>query len=221
MGSDPIPRVLRKQIEGDYFTSTSEGLSPTAGVSTGQYTLVATTGGPEIIVHRTSIDLSGYTRQKLTFYPTSVIIQQGEIDNFFTAGAVGNAYVWDLVTTTPVTDEDLIGWQIHVVGQTQAVPGFSRSNFSLQEIVYGRLRLFSLNSNVPDYFVQTQQKEWGLLSETAGHSLYLTRVILPYTGVTGTISIPEVAFVVTGVTSKEKDLIYVQQLRRVFELQQS
>ena len=81
------------------------------------------------------------------------------------------------------------------------------------------MRMFSLNSNDPNYFVQTQLKEWGLLTETAGHSLYLTRVILPATGTSGTISIPEVAFIVTGLTTKEKDLVYIQQLARTFELQ--
>ena len=219
MPEEPIPRVLRKQIPGDYYISTSEGLSPQPGVSTGQYEMVTTTGGVPILAYRTNLDLSGYVKQELTFYPTSTIVQQGEFDGYFTSDASGAVWVWDLVTTTPITKEDLINWETSIVGRVQEIPGFLRSNFSLQEIVYGRLRLFSLNSNVPNYFVQTQLKEWGLLSDTAGHSLYLTRVILPLTGNTGTISIPEVAFVITGVTSKEKDLVYIQQLARTYELQ--
>jgi len=219
MAEDSIPRVLRKQIPGDYFLSTSEGITIQPGVSTDQYEIITTTGGSPILTYRTNLDLSGYVRQDLTFYPTSVIIQQGAFDAFYTAADTGAAWVWDLVTTTPVTDEDLTNWEVHLVGRTSEIPGFLSSNFSLQEIVYGRMRMFSLNSNDPNYFVQTQLKEWGLLTETAGHSLYLTRVILPATGTSGTISIPEVAFIVTGLTTKEKDLVYIQQLARTFELQ--
>jgi len=219
MGTDPKPRVLRKQVPGDFFLQLAEGLATQPGVSTGAYRIVTTTGGAQLVVYQTNLDLSGYVRQNLTFYPTSAIVQQGEIDNFFTTSASASVFVWDLITTTPVKESDIEEWEIHTVGRTQKIPGFLRSDFSLQEIVYGRLRLFQLKSNVPDNLIQTQLKEWGLLSDTAGHSLYLTRVVMPFLGVTGTISIPEVAFVITGVTSKEKDLVYIQQLARTYELQ--
>jgi len=221
MPTEGTARVLRKQMQGDYYTQTSEGLSTLAGVSTGAYNIVNAAVGVQLLEQRTKIDLSGYTREELTFYPTNAIIQQGEFDGFYNVEADGAVWVWDLVTTTRVTDSDLVNWVRDLPGMMTAVPGFLRSNFGLQEIIYGRMRLFTKKTTAPDYFVQTQLKEWGLLSETAGSEIYLTRVLFPATGNTGTISIPEVAFVITGISTKEQDSVYISQLRRTYELQQA
>jgi len=214
--SQPTMRILRKLLpKANNVSQTPEGLT---NITNGWRTVI-TESGQEILVYQTYFDLSGYTREDLTFYPSSVIIQQGIADHHVAGPLVtegAQVRSWDLVTTSKLTDEDLQKWLISP--HNMRIPGFASSDMNLQQVVQGRYRQWAQNSTMVGFLPIFDRQAWGLLSETAGSKLHITRIYQGITGTNGYMNIPDTDWVILGSTKEEDDLIYIEQLRRTYEL---
>jgi len=186
-----------------------------------------------------TIDLSGYERQDLTFFPYASFLQEGGFW-LYTDGA--GAYTIDVLSSIPIDFDTLY---TNMVGQSS--PGFtplSFGTFAVQAqnpdtVIHSQFRLQSRNSQFPgNFFLETELEAFGSsLEPTAADKLYFYRVVLllqdanpdpgdpsatppippgePY----GTdLLIPAGRIKIPGRMMKEPDLEYMMRLKRSYEL---
>jgi len=160
-------------------------------------------------------DLSGYTREDETLFPQAVVIQEIQP---IAGGNVINARRLDLVTKKIVTTDDLA----NTMGTlTIAPPGSMHSRFSLEEVIFGRMQLWTNLVDINNTAGQTQETQWGTGDATASEKLYITQAwYLPKSASLPeqSITIPEGAYVVPSLIVKEPDLEYIMRLKRSHDL---
>ena len=223
MVKDQTQRQMFKQIpQGSCLFSYSGGIiSQTELFGEGwEYIPQASLEIPNI-VNRQYIDLAGYTEQELTLFTQAVDFQH---DQFATAHAAALLqpqvlYVYDFLTTRRITNLELGDLSTNT-------PAFSDSTLDLMECVYGRQTTAFLNNNIElvGAMVPTYTDTFGSGNATATDKLHWTRIIwsLPQavpqaqdiilaTGATN--------LVVSAITGKEKDLVYIERLRRSYVTQ--
>jgi len=213
----PIGRVLRKILPGaTNILQTPTGLTQ---LTNGWRSVIQPYGG-EIIVLQDEFDMSGYTREDWTFYPGSVQVQQSISDLHHPAPlGPGGAAVrcWDIVTTQQIREEQLQNWM--PTAQSVNAPGFPNSPLSLTNVIWGRFRQFHQNSTIVGVLPLTDSQGWGLLSETAGSKIYITRIYQSLVGENGNLNIPDTAWVIVGGSVAEKEYVHIEQLRRVYDVE--
>ncbi len=220
MVSDTTQRQMFKQIgSGSCLFTYSGGIISTA-TPNGEGWEYIEQATPEIpnLVNRQYIDLAGYTQKELTLFTQSVDFQH---DKFATAHAAALLqpqvlYIYDLLTTRRIKTNELSD----LVNST---PAFLNSTLDLMECVYGEHTTAFLNSNIAllGAMVPTYTDTFGSGNATASDRLHWTRIIwtVPQaqpqeqsmglgTGATN--------LVVAGITGKEKDLVYIERLRRAY-----
>jgi len=156
-------------------------------------------------------DLSGYTLEDETLFPQSVIVQQ--IQPIIGDGV--NIHRLDLVTKKVVTIEDLGT----IYGSfTIAPPGSMHSRFNLEDIIYGRMQLWTNMVDISSTLGQSQETNWGVGDATAAEKLYITQAwYIAKLPAEQSINIPEGAYVVPSLITKEPDLEYIMRLKRSHE----
>lgn len=170
-------------------------------------------------VWRGYIDLAGYTKDDLTFFPQAVDIQNamlagGTPYDPSTGNGVQACVIYDLVTTRYVRDEEAL---VNNVGFLTPGAGLSIPNLDLQEVIYGEGRLFIPYSTDNGIWRVVQADSFGVGSPTATDRIHITRIVLPlFAGDSESVNIPSCNFVIGGVTGHEKDLVYVERLRRAY-----
>lgn len=190
--------------------------------------------------YETTIDLSGYERQDLTFYPYASFLQEGGFW-LYTDGA--GAYVYDVVSSVPI---DYTSLYFGIVGQ--GTPGFTSLSYDpTQElrfqdpttIIHSHLRLQSRNIQFPgNYFLANELESIASsLEPTAADKLYFYRVVLllrdanpdpgdpsatppipPGNPFGSDILVPAGRILIPGRLMKEPDLEYIMRLKRSYEL---
>ena len=191
--------------------------------------------GPTVplgLYYQDTIDLSGYARKDLTFYPEIGFNQIG----------VGPGIVGDdggelldcvFITTVPLTDITSLWWWT-VSGSSPALPQFDNPSigFSVQDatqwetLLYCEQRLYARNVNVPgaSAFMQLiNRAQLGSLEATAADKLFITRVVLPYSNTAPfqdftQITVPPSRVGFIGTMAKEPELEYMMRLKRSYEL---
>jgi len=190
--------------------------------------------------YETTIDLSGYERQDLTFFPYASFLQEGGFW-IYTNGA--GCYTLDVLSSIPIDYDTLYGL---MVGQCS--PGFIPLSFSPtypintqnpDTVMHSQFRTQSRNIQFPgNFFLDTELEAFGSsLEPTAADKLYFYRVVIllqdadpspgdpsatppippgePY----GTdLLIPAGRLKIPGKMMKEPDLEYMMRLKRSYEL---
>jgi len=160
-------------------------------------------------------DLSGYTLEDETLFPQAVVVQ--EIQPIAGANVI-NAHRLDLVTKKIVTTDDLS----QIYGSfTIAPPGSMHSRFSLEEVIFGRMQLWTNLVDINNTAGQVQQTQWGTGDATAAEKLYITQAwYLVKSGALPeqALNIPEGAYIIPSLIVKEPDLEYIMRLKRSHEL---
>jgi len=160
-------------------------------------------------------DLSGYTLEDETLFPQAVVVQEIQP---IAGGNVINAHRLDLVTKKAVNTDDLA----QIMGSfTIAPPGSMHSRFSLEEVIFGRMQLWTNLVDINNTAGQTQQTQWGTGDATAAEKLYITQawyLVKSASLPEQSITIPEGAYVVPSLVVKEPDLEYIMRLKRSHEL---
>lgn len=217
--------VLRKLMEGALFNS---NLDPSPPIDPGQIVIDPLTGGSEweiyeptgstniqIMINRQYFDTQGYSVEDQTFFPLAPQVQQ--------QGVVTSSYnatqIVDLITVKPIVDADFDKMFPPPLDYSTPVPGSLGSLHNLQDIIYGRMRLFLLSTDINDFSRLEQDVSWGIPSATARDRIFITRIVFVTkdVGANQYVSIPPSAWVIGGVVAEEKDLVYVERLRRGYD----
>jgi len=173
--------------------------------------------------NRTYVDLSGYTQQELTTFIQGVDIQIETLIRSLGTGIIEVTYL-DILSTRRLSVAELTDWAIP--GVNGDVPGFLDNTVDLQEIIYGERTTLAQNTVVPalvgSKYVILEKETFGSGSASAADRLHWSRVYwFNGSGPEEVIMIPASNLVAQAVTVKEKDLVYIERLRRAYTQERS
>ena len=186
--------------------------------------------GASVYFHETQIDLSGYAMDSLTFFPNSVGLQDPGIYTFLPQTILPDApqqaiQVIDIITSVPIIQAA----GILAVAQTQ-LPfpnntgiGMLGSTHEFETILFGMFRFFTANTNIPypGYCQLERSQRFDSGEPTAADKLYCYRIVstLQQDLVDGdSLQIPACRQLIAGTMSAEPELVYMQRLKRSYEL---
>jgi len=168
-------------------------------------------------VNRTYIDLTGWADQDLTTFTQGVDIQLSLMPRSSTLG-IPEITCLDLITTRRLTDAEITGWPI--AGLDVDVPGFLNNTVDLMEVIYGERTTFAQNQSIVvagTVYVILGKETFGSGNPTAMNRMHWTRIYwINGSGVDEVIALPAANLVVQAMTVEEKDLIYMERLRRSY-----
>ena len=176
-------------------------------------------GVDNVLFHETQIDLSGYAMDSLTFFPTSLGLQDPGVYLFQPGAPSTNSAieVLDIVTSVPM---DIA--TINSVANFNVGPGMLGSLYEFETIIFGSYRFFTENTVIPfpNYQQLERSQRFDSGEPTAADKLYCYRVVTTSVGLdeTSNISIPAARQLIAGVMGEEKELVYMQRLKRSYEL---
>jgi len=214
--ADPKAHQLYKQLSG----TSVQYLADTPGTSvTGQWSVIREDANMLILAHRTYIDLSGWTRQDLTTFTQGIDIQKQQLPlRSLTAAGMMTCDEFDFITTRRLTDAEL-DFDV-TLGGGESLPGFSASTVDLMEVIYGERMQYAVNATVQFSYVQISGETFGSGNPTAQDKLHWTRLFLIRApqNLDG-FTIYSTNLVVQAMTVEEKDLVWLERLRRSYVLQ--
>jgi len=188
--------------------SETPGLSAVAG--TGWTTFQP--GAIPYFIHRTYIDLAGWTRQDLTMFTQGVDIQKGIMPLLGGSKTATGLREFDLITTRVLSDDECAVYL--------NIPGSTPSTVSQQEVIYGEFTEYGRNSTITNTFIKTNLETIGSGVPTAMNKLHWTRIFFFHVPADGdTVVMDNVNLVVQAMTVEEKDLVWMERLRRSYVLQ--
>jgi hypothetical protein len=226
MPTDVKPHQLYKQISGVTLSySETPGSSGVLG-GTSWEALDATIASPITVywVNRQYIDLAGWTKEELTMFTRGVDIQK-QLMPLSNAGNVSAGInEMDVLSTRALTDLECEVYATGLGGVTLAPggggPGFLPSTMSLMEVIYGEIAQYAQNTQIPGTYIRTNVETFGSGNPTATDKLHWTRIyyaVLPADG--DAFVIHPTNLVIQTTTAKEKDLVWMERLRRSYVLQ--
>jgi hypothetical protein len=164
-------------------------------------------------VWRGYLDLAGYENEQLTFFINGINVQE----NQGITGAGDRILVSDLITKTPITDDELN--LAYYQGQVHYAPGFGYSLHDMEQTLMGRLRQYYHDSGwtMTDLQMLSSSNTWGEGNATAANRIFITRIVTCADD-DAQLSIPNANYQVAGVAMDEPDLEYIMRLRRDYEL---
>lgn len=172
-------------------------------------------------VNRTYIDLEGWSKQELTTFTQGVDFQHALMPRASTLGIL-EVTCLDILTTRRLTDGEISNWGI--AGLADDPPGFLASTSDLMEVIYGERTTFAQNNNIDGLagalYVTIDKEAFGSGNPTATDKLHWTRVYwLNGSGDTEAMHLPATNLIVQALTVEEKDLVWMERLRRSYVLQ--
>ena len=175
-----------------------------------------------ILVHETNIDLSGYAMESLTFFPDGVGLQDPGIYAFL-PGEISSGFqglvVLDIVTSVPMDTQTVMTTMLNDI----TGPAMIGSLYEYETILYGMYRFFSPNTNItfPNYQSLVRSQRFDSGEPTAADTLYCYRIVgmvtLDLDG-SSIVQIPAARQILSGAMGDEPDLVYIQRLKRSYEL---
>ena len=209
MPKDMTARQLVKQIP---FVSVSgiELVSQESTIVGEGWEQINYAGGGIIFVWRGFIDMAGYTQDDLTFFTQAVDVQRSQIPLLSTNTTWLN--IVDLVTTRSLRDNEL-----YPNNYKNGFIGFPGPNLDIQEVVYGEWSSVTPYSATNVTAVKLDGDTFGTGNPTAADRLHVTR-IATFNGTAsgGSFTLGACNYVIGGVTAHEKDLVYIERLRRAY-----
>lgn len=216
MATDMQARQLIKMVPA--LSATVDLDDDTATVIGQGWEAITHPGFNIVLVWRGYIDLAGYTRDELTFFSQAVDVQDNG-PSLAGAGILSTSIV-DMVTTRRISNSEIN--PINSNGFIGVVPGLPLSGLDIQEVVYGNHRAFTGYSATNPSLFQVFGSTFGSGNPTASERLHITRVVVPTgSGTAQACYVHSCNFLIGGVTSHEKDLIYIERLRRAYTQQRS
>jgi hypothetical protein len=171
--------------------------------------------------HETVIDLSGYAMESLTFFPQAIGLQDPGIYTYFPGdGSTFNGIqVLDIVTSVPMDLNAVANIQANGIG-----PGMLGSLYEFETLLFGMYRFFTANTNIPypNYQQLERSQRFDSGEPTAADKLYCYRIVSLFSSgfpeTTSFVKIPAARQLIGGAMGEEKELIYMQRLKRSYEL---
>jgi len=177
-------------------------------------------------VNRTYIDLSGWTRQDLTTFTQGIDIQVASMPRANTLGIL-EVTCLDIITTRALTDVEISNWGIAGIGEDP--PGFLDNTTDLMQVIYGERTTYAQNTSIAGVagavYVILDRETFGSGNPTAMDKMHWTRVYwmngsnFPAPPDVQVMLLPAANLVVQAMTVEEKDLVWIERLRRSYVLQ--
>jgi len=159
------------------------------------------------------IDLAGWSKQDLTMFTQAIDIQKSYLSR--SSGAPTSLPIvkeLDIITTRKLTEVEIT--------TLATAPGYLGNTVDLQEVIYGLIRTLGENISIPRTYQVLDVETWGSGNPTAMDKLHWTRIIqLTIVGPGADLFIYPTNLIVAAVTMKEKDLVWMERLRRSYVLQ--
>jgi len=216
------PFEIKKSIDGAHFiydqASNTWAVNPDSVLYTGAnwQALSAST-----FLSQETLDISGLSMQELTLFFGSQGLQRSFLYSttiLTTPTGGGGCVDTFIVSDVPLGDA------------TGATPfsefaGFNVSPDDYINTKFAHGRVMVQSTNAPLTMIESDQWSFGSGEPTASDSLYMYRwvSILSNAGVAlenDSLSVPDLRYVATGITTKEPDLMHINRLRLSYEQQQ-
>jgi len=201
-----LPAVTLDFSNGTTWEKTASDTAPYFAV-----TLV----GPDGFAFQDQIAIDGWTKQGLTAFFSNQYIQRdgpyipsGPVDTTDTLQA--RDYV--IITDVPLSLSTTV---IHA--------GFMDDSSDYTTVKFGQVNIFMQSTTTPTLMINADG--WGIGSgqPTAAGTLYVTRIVIPHKNnpaPTDAVEFPAMRYVAQGVASEEPEFVYLNRLKRSYELQQ-
>ena len=148
----------------------------------------------------------------------SVFLQGVDIQEGYPPFGSAACTIVDMITTEYLDDQTLIDAYKYTTGDGD-LPGFPRSSYDMQQVVYGRVRTYTTDTAWGDLALQGVST-FGTCAATTADKLHITRVV--YSAVTGgagfTSHIPPCNYVTAIMVAKEDELPFLMRQKRSYEL---
>jgi hypothetical protein len=186
----------------------------------------------KFFAYQTSIDVSGWGNQGLSFFPIQAGIQEGSTYNYLVDDSLR---VIDLISDSPLDVSAFAEPNLSDITQ-RTVPGLLQvittnelrtfAPLGWENILYGNDRLFQHNNNLQGTLVlPVSSRDFGSMNPTASDKLYVTRILVLDVGITtqvgGILDVPKTRFIMKGQLKEESDLSYVFRLKDSFKTTQT
>jgi len=171
--------------------------------------------GPTVFINDTYFDLAGLSMDAKTLFFEAAGMQEPYPIASAAATAGNGAVIMDLMTTSPLTDENLV--------QALIYGNLDKSKLSFEQTVYFRYRVMSFNlDNVAGtYMVTTSDNQLGSLEPTASDRIYCYRVVsLGANNANGTYLTAGARYLLKATAKEEPEFEYLMRLKRSYDLQQ-
>jgi len=164
-------------------------------------------------VNRQYIDLSAWAIQELTTFTQGIDIQNQFLPQY--TGVIPNVWIVDYISTRRLTDDELTK-----LGTNGSLPGFAGNTGDLMEIIYGQSIQLAVNAQVSLTYVQVGGSPFGSGNPTAMNKMHWTRhIICPGAAPGANLILYPTNLIVQALTVEEKDLVWMERLRRSYVLQ--
>lgn len=169
-------------------------------------------GLPDTAVQREYFDLSGYSLEDLTVFFQGVDLQEP----LCLTGNDAAPSIIEIISTEFITDAEILATQS---SQPISAPGFSVSTNNMEQIIYGRRRIYYLKQppTVPVIPFLQSTHMWGTCAASTADKLHITRILVCTTALSAT-TVPDVNVVVAVVVDKEATLPFIMRQKRSYEL---
>jgi len=216
MATDMKARQLIKMVPA--LDATVDLDNDTAAITGEGWEAITHPGFNIVLVWRGYIDLAGYTRDELTFFSQAVDVQDNGAS--LAGGGILSTSIVDMVTTRRISNIEVN--PINSNGFIDVAGSLPLPGLDIQEVVYGNHRAFTGYSATNPSLLQVFGSTFGSGNPTASERLHITRVVVPSgSGTAQGLYVQSCNFLVGGVTTQEKDLVYIERLRRAYTQQRS
>jgi hypothetical protein len=210
MPTDIKPHQLTKQVGGTEVVTTVDGSGFLETITaTNGWASVVQGIGSGAVMKRSYIDLAGWSAEELTTF-----VQGVDVQKMRTPLGGGQPIVWeyDFLTTRKIRIEEIAFFPM--------VPGFlgGPSNLDLIQCVYGQSRQYAENQQIAGTYVTVDNATFGTGDAVATDKLHWTRLIVFLNVGAGSLQIYPANLVISATTAREKDLVWMERLRRSFVL---
>jgi len=189
------------------YTTTPGGLS----IPHSNWEIFVDSDGINFAVNRQYFDLQGYQDDEISFFPTNPQVQ--DMNSWEGTSAF---QFWDFFTVKPIDDAALELF-FDATARKQP-PGSSWNNLDLQDIIYARWATCAPSTDISNLTTFTQTGSYGLNTPTARDRIFITRLVFMAGAPDNqAFFVPPTAFVLAGVSAEEKDLVYIERLRRNYD----
>ena len=168
-------------------------------------------GLPNWAVQRDYFDLSGYQLEDLSVFFQGIEMQEP----LPVLGDGQSPSIIEIISTEYISDAEILA----TTAVPMSGPGFSTSTNNMEQIVYGRRRIYYQKAplTTPVIPFLHSVNTWGTCAATTADKLHITR-ILHSTSSDATTYVPDVNVVVAIIVAQEETLPFLMRQKRSYEL---
>ena len=180
-------------------------------------------GGANSLYYETYIDLSGFEMEDLTILPMETAVQD---PGLYSGGRLtGALWVMDVVSQERLPRSTLENMLNIADNDYNNAPGMMGQPQEFTNITMGQLRIMGNTAQIattgqtlPPWISQSLST-FGSGAPVAVQKLWVYRFVLLQASENDPLNIPASRILLRGMVTKESDLVYIQRLRRSYELQ--